>query len=175
MLKKEIHLKIIKVHAMTKKELSINTEWDEFEMGICPVFIEVLNKYIPVVFFQNHKPKPTISNTMLRSVNDILDMNIDEFNRLEEILGTNIYEQSKIKEIHIDQDNDNFDGVYSEVIMDSASNSLISVIVKDGKFMCINDGTYFDTLVVSKKNNDNDMPNLTKENREKIIAALLSS
>ena len=158
---------------MTKKELSINTAWDEFEMGICRVFIEVLNKYIPVVFFQDHKPKPTISNTMLQSVNDILDMSSDEFNRLEEILGTTIYEQSKIKEIHIDQDNDNFDGVYSEVIMSTGPNTQVSIVVKDGKFMCINDGTYFDTLVVSEKNNE--VTTLTKEDREKIVAALLSS
>lgn len=158
---------------MTKKELSINTKWDEFEMGICRVFIEVLNKYIPVIFFQDHKPKPTISNTMLQSVNDILDMNIDEFNRLEEILGTDIYEQSKMKEIHIDQDNDNFDGVYSEVIMSTGSNAQVSIIVKDGKFMCINDGTYFDTLVVSEKNNE--VSGLSEESRKKILAALLSS
>ncbi len=117
---------------MTKKELSINTKWDEFEMGTCRVFIEVLNKYIPVVFFQDHKPNPTISNKMLQSVNDILDMSIDEFDRLGEVLGKEIYEQSKIKEFHIDQENDNFEGVYSEAIMESASNSQISVIVKDG-------------------------------------------
>ena len=158
---------------MTKKELSINTKWDEFEMGTCRVFIEVLNKYIPVVFFQDHKPKPTISNTMLQSVNDILDMNSDEFNRIEEILGADIYEQSKIKEIHIDQDNDNFDGVYSEVIMSTSSNTQVSIIVKDGTFMCINDGTYFDTLEVSEK--ETEVSGLSKENREKIIAAMLSS
>jgi len=158
---------------MTKKELSINTKWDEFEMGTCRVFIEVLNKYIPVVFFQDHKPKPTISNTMLQSVNDILDMNSDEFNRIEEILGADIYEQSKIKEIHIDQDNDNFDGVYSEVIMNTGSNTQVSIIVKDGTFMCINDGTYFDTLEVSEK--ETEVSGLSKENREKIIAAMLSS
>jgi hypothetical protein len=158
---------------MTKKELSINTKWDEFEMGTCRVFIEVLNKYIPFVFFQDHKPNPTISNKMLQSVNDILDMSIDEFDRLEEVLGKEVYDQSKIKEIHIDQENDNFEGVYSEVIMDSASNSLISVIVKDGMFMCINEGTYFDTLVAHPIANEVSV--LTKENRENILAALLSS
>lgn len=160
---------------MTKKELSINTTWDEFEMGTCGLFVPLLNRYITVVFFQDHKPKPTISNKMLQSVNDILDMDQNEFDRLEALIGGKIYEQSKIKEIHIEQENDKFDGVYSEVIMDSTSNNLISVIVKDGKFIGINDGTYFDTLVVSKKDNDNDVAALTKENREKIVAALLSS
>lgn len=160
---------------MTKKELSINTKWDEFEMGTCRVFIEVLNKYIPVVFFQDHKPKPTISNTMLQSLNDILDMDIDQFARIEEILGEEVYAHSKIKEIHIDQENDNFDGVYSEVIMDTGSNTQVAIIVKDGKFMCVNDGTYFDALVVSEKEQESEAKKLTKEDKDKILSILLSS
>lgn len=163
---------------MTKKELSINTKWDEFEMGTCRLFVSVLNQYIPAVFFQDHKPKPTISNKMLQSVNDILDMDINEFDRLKEILGVEVYEQSKIKEIHIDQENDKFDAVYSEVIMSSGSNSQISVIVKDGKFLRTNDGTYFDTLVVPEKVNEDSSPikeKMDKEAREKILAMMRSS
>jgi len=115
---------------MTKKELSINITWDEFEMGTCRIFVETLNQYIPTVFFQDHKPKPTVTNKMLAGVNDILDMDINEFDRLGEILGVEVYQKSKIKEIHIDQDNDVFDGVYSEVIMSLGSNKQIGVIVK---------------------------------------------
>lgn len=131
---------------MTKKEIMINTTWDEFEMGTCRLFVDVLNQYIPVIFFQDHKPNPSISNKMVQSVNAILDMDINAFNRLEEILGVDLYEQSKINEIHIDQDNDKFNGVYSEIIMRSISPNLISIIVKDGKVMCLNDGTYFDLI-----------------------------
>ncbi len=158
---------------MTKKELSINTKWDEFEMGTCRVFVEVLNQYIPTIFFQDHKPKPTISNKMLQSVNDILDMDENEFARLEDILGVEDYEKSKIKEIHVDQDNDQYEGVYSEVIMTTSSNTQVGVIVKDGAFFCVNDGTYFDTLIVSEK--ENTSKGISKENREKIIAMMLSS
>ena len=84
---------------MTKKELSINTTWDEFEMGTCRIFVPVLDQYIPTVFFQDHKPKPTISNKMLQGVNDILDMDENEFARLEDILGVEAYKQSKFKVI----------------------------------------------------------------------------
>ena len=154
---------------MTKKELSINIKWDEFEMGTCRVFVEKLNQYIPTLFFQDHKPKPTVSNTMLQSVNDILDMDMNAFNRLGEILDTQEY---KIKEIHIDQDNDVFEGVYSEAIVSTGSNIQVSVIVKDGKFICVNDGTYFDTLVVEKK--ESEKKGISKEDREKIIAIMNS-
>ena len=163
---------------MTKKELSINTTWDEFEMGTCRVFVPVLNQYIPTVFFQDHKPKPTISNKMLQGVNDILEMDKNEFARLEDILGVEEYTQSKFKEIHIDQDNDKYEGVHSEVIMNTSSNVQVSIIVKDGKFMFANDGTYFDTLVVSKKEEEVGTPTkekMNKEEREKILEILLSS
>lgn len=131
---------------MTKKELSINTKWDEFEMGTCRLFVETLNQYIPVLFFQDHKPKPTISNKMLQSVNDILEMDQDEFDRLHEILGLEENAQSQIKEIHIDQENDKFNCIYSEIIMGTSLNTSKSVIIKDGKVTCLNDGTYFDVL-----------------------------
>jgi len=129
---------------MTKKELSINTKWDEFEMGTCRIFVETLNQYIPTLFFQDHKPKPAISNKMLQSVNDILGMDKDEFNSLEELLGV---EEYKIKEIHIDQDNDIYDDIYSEIIVTTESNVQKSVIVRDGKFLCLNDNNYFDLLM----------------------------
>jgi hypothetical protein len=155
---------------MTKKELSINIKWDEFEMGTCRLFVPVLNQYIPMVFFQDHKPKPTVSNKMLAGVNDILSMEEDEFARLEDILDVETY---KIKEIHIDQDNDVYEGVHSEVIVSTGSNVQVSIIVKDGKFMFMNDGTYFDTLeVVQKESNDK---SISKEDREKIIALMLST
>ena len=163
---------------MTKKELSINIKWDEFEMGTCRIFVETLNQYIPTVFFQDHKPKPIVTNKMLQSVNDILDMDIKEFERLEEILGTEDYRDSKIKEIHIDQDNGVFEGIYSEVIVAVSGNRQISVIVKDGKFMFVNDGTYFDTLAIPEvkaESNSLSKEKREKEIREKILAIMSSS
>ena len=160
---------------MTKKELSINTKWDEFEMGTCRLFVPVLNQYIPTVFFQDHKPKPTISNKMLQGINDILDMDENEFAKLGEILNVEDY---KIKEIHIDQDNDVFEGVYSEVMVAAGLNEQVSIIVKDGKFLRTNDGTYFDTLIVPEKVNEGSSPTkekMDKEAREKILAMMRSS
>jgi len=154
---------------MTKKELSINIKWDEFEMGTCRVFVETLNQYIPTVFFQDHKPKPTVSNKMLQSINNILSMDENEFDRLKEILNTQDY---KIKEIHIDQDNDVYEGVYSEVIVSTGLNVQASIIVKDGRFMAVNDGRYFDTLVLEEKKSEE--KGMSKENREKIIAMMRS-
>ncbi len=155
---------------MTKKELSINTKWDEFEIGTCRLFVSVLNQYLTVLFFQDHKPRPTISNKMLQGVNDILDMDINEFDRIGEILGVESY---KIKEIHIDQDNDVYVGSYAEVIVSTGSNVQVTIIVKDGKFLCVNDGTYFDNLVEREEEKKKYVP--TKEEREHLISKLLSS
>jgi len=155
---------------MTKKELSINIKWDEFEMGTCRLFVETLDKYIPAVFFQDHKPKPTVTDKMMKAVNDILDMNSSEFDRLNEILGE---KNCKIKEIHIDQDNDVYEGVYSEVIVSTDSNAQSSIIVKDGRFILVNEGTYFDNLVAFEKEKKKYIP--TEEEREHLIAKLLSS
>ena len=158
---------------MTKKELSINVKWDEFEMGTCRLFVETLNQYIPAVFFQDHKPKPTISDKMLQSVNDILNMDKKEFDRLGEIVGLETYQQSKIKEIHFDQDNDIYVGVYSEVILSTGAKEQVSIVVKDGTFLCVNDGTYFDKLVELEEEKKKYVP--TKEEREHLVAKLLSS
>jgi hypothetical protein len=155
---------------MTKKELSINIKWDEFEMGTCRVFVPVLNQYIPLVFFQDHKPKPTVSNKMLASVNDILGMEEDEFSRLEDILAIETY---KIKEIHIDQDNDVYEGVHSEVIVSTGTHERVSVVVKDARFMFVHDGTYFDTLAVSEK--EPETKGMSKEHREQIVAKMMES
>ena len=155
---------------MTKKELSINIKWDEFEMGTCRLFVETLDKYIPSVFFQDHKPKPTVTDKMMKAVNDILDMDMSEFDRLGELVDTKSY---KIKEIHIDQDNDVYEGVYSEVIVSMGSDAQSSIIVKDGKFMLVNDGTYFDNLVEFEKEKKKYIP--TEEEREHLISKLLSS
>ena len=154
---------------MTKKEVSINTSWDEFEIGTCRVFVEVLNQYIPVLFFQEHRPKPSISVTMMKALNDILDMPKTEFDRLGDILGAEVYEKSKIKEIHIDQDNDVFENVYSEVIMDTGAN----IIVKDGGFLCLNDGTYFESLEIGEKSTEMKKP--SKEERQQVIDMMLDS
>lgn len=100
---------------------------------------------------------------MVQSINDILALDENELEIIKGLLheaylltsGTTgesnaskeeVYKNSKVKEIHIDQDNDRFNGVYSEIIMSSISNNLISIIVKDAKIICLNDGTYFDLL-----------------------------
>lgn len=159
---------------MTKKEVSINTTWDEFEMGTCRIYIDALQKYIPVIFFQEHRPKPSVSAKMLQAINDILAMDKEEFDRLEIFLGKEVYAKSKIKEIHIDQDNDKYDSVYSELILSVSSESQSTVIVQDKKFICLNDGTYFDSLVVTESVKE-EAPKMSKENREKLVAMMLSS
>lgn len=148
---------------MTKKEISINTTWDEFEMGTCRLFVAIFDQYIPLVFFQDHKPKPSISNKMMKSINDILLLDENEVERLRVMLHEaycstfdtgdkgseskeEVYAQSKIKEIHIDQENDRFTCIYSEMIIASVANSLVNIIIKDGRVFCLNDGTYFDLL-----------------------------
>lgn len=45
------------------------------------------------------------------------------------------YKKSTIEEIHIQQNYDTLDGNYSEIKIPSATNELISVIVKNGKII----------------------------------------
>jgi len=63
--------------------------------------------------------------------------------------------------------------VYSEVILSTEAKKQVSIVVKDGKFLCVNDGTYFDTLEVCNK--ENELKSISNESREKIVAMMLSS
>lgn len=150
---------------MTRKEIMLNTTWDEFEMGTCRLFVNFFDQYIPFIFFQEHKPTPDISAKMIRSINEVLALEEDQLDTLKDrlheaylstyviednaIAGLNkeeVYLKSKVKEIHIDQENDKLNGVYSEIIMHTASVTLMSIVVKDGKIMYHNDDAYLDAL-----------------------------
>ena len=53
----------------------------------------------------------------------------------------------KVSEIHIDQEHDGLDGVYSEIIMDMSYGKYMSMIVKDAKIIYLDrDGTYLESL-----------------------------
>ncbi|CAA6822715.1 MAG: Unknown protein [uncultured Sulfurovum sp.] len=127
---------------MGRKEILMNTKWDEFEMGTCRLFVNLFNQYIPFIFFQEHKPLPGISDRMIIALNHVMALNKDEQDIDLDEIGTN-----KVKEIHLDQENDRFSGIYSEIIMDTTSGAYVSLIVKDGKIITIDrDGSYFDSL-----------------------------
>jgi len=49
------------------------------------------------------------------------------------------YDKSCIKEIYIDQENDKFIGNYAEISVDTASDNLINIIVKNGKIIDFHD------------------------------------
>ncbi|WP_291869391.1 hypothetical protein [Maribacter sp.] len=155
---------------MTKKELLNNTNWDEYQMGTCLLFVNVLSKEVPFVFFQKHKPEPSISDKMVESVNDILAINPVEIETIKEVLyeeclfafqvadygceaqegethleahlrefeifnKEDAYLKSEIQAVHINQEYDELNGTYSEIKINSASDNLISVIVKNGKII----------------------------------------
>ena len=127
---------------MGRKEILMNTKWDEFEMGTCRLFVNLFNQYIPFIFFQEHKPLPGISDRMIIALNHVMALNKDEQDIDLDEIGSN-----KVKEIHLDQENDRFSGIYSEIIMDTTSGAYVSLIVKDGKIITIDrDGSYFDSL-----------------------------
>ena len=163
---------------MTKEEILSKTIWDEYEMGNCPIFVDLFDKEIPFIFFQEHKEKPNITEKMVNCVNDVLTLNKSELNTMQALLweecnfaftisdygfeakngeshlqahldGFGIsgkedaYSKSGIKEIHIAQENDKLNGRYAEIKIDSASDNLISVIVKNGRIIDFDDdGTY---------------------------------
>lgn len=163
---------------MTKEEILSKTVWDEYEIGNCPIFVDLFDKEIPFIFFQNHKEKYNITEKMVKCVDDVLTLDKSELNTIQTLLweecnfaftvshygfeakndethlqahlnGFGIsrkedaYSKSEIKEIHIAQENDKLNGRYAEIKIDSASDNLISVIVKNGKIIDFDDdGTY---------------------------------
>jgi len=130
---------------MKARHILFNTSWDEFDMGTCKFFVPFFNQYIPFLLFQDHKPKPKLTDKMILAINLIMELDdkeqglyFDEFGHDAEV---------KVSEIHIDQEHDDLDGVYSEIIMDMPSEEYLSMIVKDGKIIHLDrDGTYLDSL-----------------------------
>lgn len=182
---------------MTKEEIHNKTTWDDYEMGNCPIFVNLFDREIPFLFFQDHKPKPSITDKMVEIVNEVLELNQSERSILKEMLweecnfaftvadygfepkgdethleahltGFGIfskedaYLKSEIKEIHIAQENDELCGRYAEIKINSASENLISVIVKNGKIIDFDDdGTYLGWFEKDEKH--------AKKAREKIL------
>ncbi|MBS8121510.1 hypothetical protein [Candidatus Vampirococcus lugosii] len=69
-----------------------------------------------------------------------LDTNLKHFGVLNK---EDSYLKSKIKEIHICEENDILNGCYSEIKIDSISDNLISIIIKNGKIIDFDyNGTY---------------------------------
>ena len=163
---------------MTKEEILIKTTWDENEMGNCPLFVNLFDKEIAFIFFQDHQPKPSITDKMIDCVNDVLGLDTSELERIKDFLweecqfaftvsdygfepeseethleahlrGFEIsnkddaYSKSKVLGIYIHQESDEFEGRYAEIAIDTASDNLISIIVKNGKLIDFDDdGTY---------------------------------
>ncbi len=163
---------------MTKEEILKNTIWDCYGMGTCPLFVNLFDKEISFVFFQDHQPNPDITDKMVQTINEVLALNKSELKTIQEMLweecnfaftvadygfepkdgethlqahlkGFGIlnkedaYAKSKIQEVNIAQENDRLSGRYAEIKIQSASDNLISVIVKNGKLIDFDDdGTY---------------------------------
>lgn len=127
---------------MGRKEILMNTTWDEFEMGTCRLFVKLFDQYIPFIFFQEHKPMPSISDRMIVALNQVMALEKEK-----QTLDFNELGIHKVKEIHLDQENDNLNGIYAEIIMDTSSGDYLSLIVKDGEVVSVDrDGGYFDAL-----------------------------
>lgn len=72
------------------------------------------------------------------------------------------FTKSHILEIHIAEDNDQFKGRYSEIHMDSATDNLINIIIKNGKIIDYDDdGTYLDSFDKDEQ--------YAKNNRKRIL------
>ncbi|HQR73608.1 MAG TPA: hypothetical protein PLH07_06540 [Sulfurovum sp.] len=139
---------------MTRKEVMLNTVWDEFGMGTCRLFVDFFNQYIPFILFQDHKPTPNISSQMMQSINAILELDEGELESFKSLLydaylsqsvitqmnivpwsKADLYSASKVKEIYIDQDNDHGKGIYAEIIIECVPQILVCITVKEGKMI----------------------------------------
>jgi len=131
---------------MTRRDILYATEWDEFGMGTCKLYITFFEQYIPLIFFQNHEPSPKITDKMILALNEVL--------LLDKALQGLFFEYfkdtkiPKVQEIHIDHENDRFEGIYSQVIMAMPLGEYLSFIIKNGKMIAIDtEGTYLDLLL----------------------------
>lgn len=128
---------------MTRRDILFNTEWDEFSMGTCKLFVDFFDQYIPFILFQENDHKPQITDKMIDALNQILSLETKQQPLYFEKFADHPY--NRVSEIHINQEHDTRDGIYSEIIMQTPSGHYRSLIVKDGKIIaCDTDGSYFD-------------------------------
>lgn len=130
---------------MTRRDILYATSWDEFDMGVCKLFVPFFDQYIPFLFFQEHDRKPQITDKMIMALNSIMELEEKEQELYFEEFGES--RAIKVNEIHIDQEHDKRDGVYCEIIINMPSKEYMSLIVKDGKIIHLDrDGSYFESL-----------------------------
>ena len=134
---------------MKARHILFNTSWDEFDMGTCKFLVPFFNQYIPFILFQDHKPKPALTAKMIKAINNIMELDVKEQELYFKEFGEN--SEVKVSEIHIDQEHDELEGVYSEIIMNMPSAEYMSMIVKDGKIIHLDrEGTYLEALTKLK-------------------------
>ena len=132
---------------MKARHILFNTSWDEFDMGVCKFHVDFFNQFIPFLLFQDHRPKPALTEKMIVAINNIMKLDAKEQGLYFEEFGED--SDTKVSEIHIDQEHDDLDGVYSEIIMDMPIGKYMSLIVKDGKIIYLDkEGMYLESLKV---------------------------
>ncbi|HIP52176.1 MAG TPA: hypothetical protein EYG94_08830 [Campylobacterales bacterium] len=135
---------------MKARHILFNTSWDEFDMGVCKYEVKFFDQFIPFILFQDHEPKPALTKKMIMAINNIMEFDESKQGLYFEEFGKN--SDVKVSEIHIDQEHDVLDGVYSEIIMDMPEGEYMSMIVKDGVIIHLDkDGTYLESLKAEKK------------------------
>jgi len=130
---------------MKMRDVLFNTSWDELDIGTCKFFVPFFDQYISFILFQDHSPKARITEKMVTAVNQVIELS----NNTQEVYNKQFANNDsiKIREIHIDQENDELDAVYSEIIVNTASDEYMSLVVKDGTIVCIDTkGTYLESL-----------------------------
>lgn len=155
---------------MTKEELLKNMTWGDYDIGRCSIYVPLFDKEMTFVFIQEHMPKPTITDKMTQSVNEILALKKSELPTIKEMLyeeclfafqvsdygceakegetdleahlrefeisnKEDAYAKCHIEEIFVNQENDEFTGSYGQIVIDTASDNLIHIIVKNGKLI----------------------------------------
>ncbi|CAA6810622.1 MAG: Unknown protein [uncultured Sulfurovum sp.] len=134
---------------MKARHILFNTSWDEFDMGTCKFDVKFFDQFIPFFLFQDHKPKPALTEKMIVAINNIMVLDAKKQDLYFQEFGEN--SEIKVREIHIDQEHDGLDGVYSEIIMDMPTSEYMSLIVKDGQIVHLDkDGTYLESLKIKK-------------------------
>ena len=71
---------------MTKDEILYKTTWDDYGSGTCLIFVNLFNKEIPFVIFQDHQAAPDITDKMCKCINEVLLLDKAELETIKNML-----------------------------------------------------------------------------------------
>lgn len=163
---------------MNKQGFSAKINWDEYGIGHVKTYVSIFEKELEFEFFTHDGKKPSISDKMFATVEDVLNLSEGTIEKIKDLLWEeahfsftvsdygcepkpnetvedahfrefglfnkhDAFEKSDIKGVQIQYESDQLNARYAEIKIESATDNLISIVVKNGKVIDFDDdGTY---------------------------------